>query len=350
MNFLGWHIGPRTEHRAVTFTQDATAAGLAQAETPSVKADTLAVVESCVSLISEPFLVARLTGPLKSLRTLYVACRDVQRYGNSVWAIDTETGVLNLQRAHKFRVFGQSLDPDTWEYELELMAPDGVVKKRLPAPAVVHIRLPGNSDSDWLGCAPWQNASLSADAMAEIERGVRDEGRAINGRVWLAPDAASQEQVTAMANTVRKVKGGNSVVAETTAAGWGQSKAAAPERDWTAVKMGQDHTQGNVIMRDGVQAALAAAYGVPGAYFNPNATAPALREIKRLTFLNKTLPLAAMASEELSNKLPETVEISWPNLADQSIDVHLRARAAEAAQELVQNMEALLTLVGLPKE
>ena len=80
MNFLGWHLGPRTEHRAVTFTQDATAAmDWPKRKRQAVKADTLAVVESCVGLIAEPFLVARLSGPLKSLRTLYVACRDVQR-------------------------------------------------------------------------------------------------------------------------------------------------------------------------------------------------------------------------------------------------------------------------------
>ena len=348
MKFLGWNFGPRSEHRAVTFTGDVTAAGLAQAETPTVKADSLAVVESCVGLISEPFLVARLTGPLKSQRTLYVACRDTQRLGNSVWAIDTANGVLRLQRASKFKVTGASLDPDTWEYELEIMAPDGVVKKRLPAPSVVHIRLPGNVESDWLGCAPWQNASLSGEAMAEIERGVRDEGRAINGRVWIAPDGSTQAQAEAMVSTLRKVKGGGSVVAETTAGGWGQGSSQAPQRDWTAVKVGQEHTQGNVIMRDGVQSALAAAYGIPGAYFNPNATAPALREIKRLAFLNKTLPMAQLVAEELSNKLAESVSITWPNLADQSIDVHLRARAFTAAAEIVTDKTALATLVGFP--
>ena len=350
MNFLGWTFGPKTEHRAVNYTEAVTEAMQSLAETPAVKADTLAVVESCVGLISEPFLVARITGPLKSLRTLYVACRDTQRLGNSVWAIDTANGNLSLQRAHKFKVTGASLDPETWEYELEIMAPDGVVKKRLPAPSVVHIRLPGNADADWLGCAPWQNASLSGEAMAEIERGVRDEGRAINGRVWIAPDGSSQAQAEAMVGTLRKVKGGGSVVAETTAGGWGQGSSQAPAKDWTAVKVGQDHTQGNVIMRDAVQSALAAAYGIPGAYFNPNATAPALREIKRLAFLNKTLPLAELVREELSAKLGGDVGITWSNLADQSIDVHLRARAATAAAELIPDKSKLLTLVGLPTD
>ena len=215
---------------------------------------------------------------------------------------------------------------------------------------MVHLRLPGYAESAWIGRAPWQNASLTADAMAELERGIRDESRIFSGRVWTAPDGATQAHADAMATTIGMLKGGKQVVSQTTAAGFGQGKAARPDKDWEPVSTGQVHSVGNVQMRESVESSIASAYGLPGAYTNPNATAPALRETKRLAFLNKTLPLASMFMEELSDKLASPVTISWPNLADQSIDVHLRARAATAAAELVSNMEALLELVGLPQK
>ena len=300
-------------------------------------------------MIADPFAVADYTGPVLSRQTLHTAARDVLKFGNSVWAIDTSNGALQLQRAAKWEVSGATMDPATWTYDLELCVPDGIVNRTSPAPGVVHLRLPGAADSPWIGRAPWQNASLSADAMAELERAVRDESRIYSGRVWTAPDGATAAQAQAMASTIKTLKGGKQVVSETTGAGFGQGKTARPDKDWTPVNIGQSHSVGNVQMRESVESSIASAYGLPGAYTNPNATAPALREVKRLAFLNKTLPLASMFMEELSDKLSTPVTIGWPNLADQSVDVHLRARAATAAAELVSNMETLLELVGLPQ-
>ena len=349
MNILGLHIG-KAEHRLADYTQAVNQAvqdALSSAST--ARPDSLAVVELCVGMIADPFAVADLTGPVLSRQTLHTAARDVLKYGNSVWAIDTANGNLELQRAYKWDVSGFSMDPATWTYDLELCVPDGVVKRTVLAPGVVHLRLPGDADSPWIGRAPWENAKLSADAMAELERGIRDESRIYSGRVWTAPDGATAAQATAMASTIKQLKGGKQVVSETTAAGFGAGKNARPDRDWQPVNIGQSHSVGNVQMRESVESSIASAYGLPGAYTNPNATAPALREVKRLTFLNKTLPLASMFMEELSDKLASTVAIGWSNLADQSVDVHLRARAAASAQELVSNMETLLELVGLPQ-
>ena len=348
MRFLGVNFTRGAELRQVDYTQAITNALQELAEQAPVKASGLAVVETCVSLIAEPFLVARLSGPLTSPRTLYAAARDVLRVGNSVWAISTEGGSLSLQRAHKWKVRGGSANSSTWEYDLEIMAPDGVVKRTLTAPSVVHLRLIGPADSDWNGSAPWQSAHLSSDAMAEIERGIRDESRLTTGRIWLAPDGATQEQAAGMAATVKAMRGGRQVVNETTAQGFGQGKTAAPSRDWTPASVGQSHSAGNVSMRDSVQGSIAAAYGVPAAYMSMSATAPGLREAKRLAFLNKTLPLAALMVEELREKLGGETSITWPNLADQSVDVHLRARGAAALMELVQDKATLLELVGLP--
>ena len=98
--------------------------------------------------------------------------------------------------------------------------------------------------------------------MAEIERGVRDESRIINGRIWTAPDGASDTQKVAMGRTIGAIRGGKQVVAETVAKGLGQGALASPKADWIPVKVGQEHSLGNVAMRQQLEASIASAYGV----------------------------------------------------------------------------------------
>ena len=59
-------------------------------------ADALAVVESCTSLIADPFLVARVQGRPVPPGQLHQMARDLLRRGNSVWAIDVVDGQLEL--------------------------------------------------------------------------------------------------------------------------------------------------------------------------------------------------------------------------------------------------------------
>ena len=105
-------------------------------------------------------------------------------------------------------------------------------------------------------------------------------------------------------------------------------------------------------MRDSLENAIAGAYGIAPAYLNRQATAPALAAVKRLAFLDRTLPLASLIAEQLADKLDSPgYRIHWPDLASQSVDVQLRAQAlvrlAEGAQGATPEM---LELVGLPIE
>ena len=72
-------------------------------------------------------------------------------------------------------------------------------------------------------------------------------------------------------------------------------------------------------MRESIQSAISASYESLACITGMSATAPGIREVKRLTYLNKTLPVAEMLSEELSAKLLPT-RIHWVNIADQSVE------------------------------
>ena len=347
MKIFGWSRG---EHRAQTYTQARTEAGYAAAETAAVDASSLAIVETCVGLIAGPFMVCQVQGYPISLITLHTMARDALLCGNSVWAINTSSGALRLERASKFEVVGNSPDPDDWMYDLELKAPKATIKRRLPAASVVHIRLNPTASAPWVGKAPWQSASLTADAMANLERATKEEGNLAAGRIWTAPDGSSQGQLNAMAASIAALRGGYQVVAESTSQNFGQGAgrgSPAPAQDWKPNSTGPNFPQSNVLMRPQIEASIAGAYGIGGGVVSVNTSAGALGAIKRLAFLNKTLPLAALLAEELSEKL-SSLTIGWDNLADQSVDIQLRGRAAAAVGELVTDKATLLRLVGLP--
>ena len=153
-----------------------------------------------------------------------------------------------------------------------------------------------------------------------------------------------------MGRTVAAIRGGSQVVAEANLPGYGSrgENTAAVVRDWKPVSTGPAHEQGNQLMRDSIQAAISAAYGVPAAFHSESAGGPALREVKRLSYLNQTLPLAALLSEELSEKLLPT-RIHWVNVADQPVDVNLRARAATALRDTADVDDKTMMTVGLPR-
>lgn len=336
----------RGEHRA-----DATALAiqglLTRARTPTSQAQALAVVESCVSLIADPFLQATVNGFDMRPGELHDIARDLLLTGNGVRLIDAGADLgFDLLRPYSFDVRGSSPQPDRWHYSMMMATPNGDIERRSGARGVIHCRSASAPATPWIGLAPWQAANLSSSAMAVIEASIKDEANTGNGRIWIAPDATTKEQATSMVNAIARSRGGQ-VVVESTRAGHGRGPVAAPAKDWEPTATGQDHTLGNVQMRDTVESSIAAAYGIPSAYLSQTATAPALREVKRLAFLNRTRPIAQLIADELTDKLDTNISINWVNLADQSVDVHLRARGAAALAGIEGFTGDALAIVGL---
>ena len=336
------------EHRA-GYTDDLVAQAFANATEPQSAAGALAVVESCTSLIASPLMLASVSGFAISGGMLLAMGRDVLRLGNSVWLIDVSpVGQVQLLRASAFEVSGRSANPARWSYAMDFETPGGeTVKRTSPAAGIIHIMGDTPPGRTWRGNAPWASAGLSSAALAEIERGVKEESNLASGRVWTLPDGSSDAQGQSMARTLRALRGGKMVIGETTSQGFGQGKLGAPKADWVPTKTGQDHSLGNVGMRESVQASIASAYGVSPLWFSPRATAPGIREVKRLAFLDVTVPLARAISDQLSLKLDTPVGIGWPNLADQSVDIHLRARGVLSLVQAGVPPRAALVAAGL---
>ena len=95
---------------------------------------------------------------------------------------------------------------------------------------------------------------------------------------------------------------------ETTAQGFGQGITAAPKKDWMQERIGAMVPETNIALRTESAKAILEAFGVAPAMFEGDGNA--MREARRLMFLDTILPTSAIIADELSAKLETTVEIS----------------------------------------
>ena len=341
----------RAEHRQSSgYTNLAIDALVQNALGATPKVVALAAVESCVSIIADPFNVATVEGFPVPRAMLHDAARDLLRHGESCYLLDVDDDGLHMVRAARWEIAGRSPDPSRWSYSLEIEAPGGTIERRSPGEGVLHFRMNASRDTPWRGLPPWKLADLSSAALAAIERGVRDESKIPSGRVWTGPDGMGQNIAQGMADALKDLAG-RMVITPTTAMGMGQGKIAAPAKDWMPTATGQDHKPGNVNMRTAIEGSISAAYGVPALFLNPAATAPGVREAKRLAYLNKTKPLASLMATELTTKLNTNVNIRWPNEADQSVDVTQRTRGLQALKDFEGiDLDLILQWLGLSRD
>ena len=133
---------------------------------------------------------------------------------------------------------------------------------------------------------------------------------------------------------------GKALLVETSAAGWGEGRTAAPQRDWQAARLGPAPPVTMATIRKDAFESVLAACGVPPSLFT-DADGTSQREAVRRWHLNTVLPLARLVEHELSMKLETPVELKFD-----SYPMDLAGRA-QAFQKLVAGgvavTEALVT-------
>ena len=109
---------------------------------------------------------------------------------------------------------------------------------------------------------------------------------------------------------------------ETTAAGYGEGRAAAPSQDWQPRRVGADPPDSLPTLRDAVEATVLACCGIPPDLARPGGRT---RESYRQFLHASVEPLAALVAAELADKLGAPVALSFRRL--EAADVTGRARA-----------------------
>ena len=345
----------RPETRAAAPYSDAiVSAILARASgggSPNVGAT--AAVEAASSLMGRAFASAQLTPPVEAVNPsiLGMMGREIVRRGECLFIIDVDAEGLRLTPATSWEVTGGAA-PESWTYRLQLAGPSTDTERIAPAAGVIHVRPYVEPSAPWRGIAPIEAAGLTAEMLANTERHIADETGGARGYIVPVPlgndgddDDDAPSPLDALQADVQGLRGRTALV-ETTAAGWGEGRGAAPQTDWKPQRLGAAFPDSLRALRGDAEACMLAACGVPVELTGGRADGAAVREAWR-RFAHSTLgPLGEHVAAELGEKLDRPgLALSFDRLF--ASDITGRARAFNSMVQAGMDIERAAGLSGL---
>ena len=251
--------------------------------------------------------------------------------GESVHVIDVAGERVGLLEAASWNVTGDA-DPATWRYQISTTGPSTTTTRWVPADQVVHVRYATSHLEPWRGLAPLTLAGTTGRLAVALETALRDEtGGPVGNLIPLPVDAggetddpADDSDPFATVKTMIAKLAGRVGLVETTAAGYGEGRAAAPNEDWKPRRLGANPPVSLVDLRAAVEQSVLSACGVPPGL--ARAEGGESRESYRRWYAAGVLPLARLVETELRDKLDvPDLRLDFASLA--AADVHGRARA-----------------------
>ena len=313
----------------------------------------LGALETAAGLYARAFAAATVepAHPAITPSVLALIARDLIRRGESLFAIEVEAGAPVLIPAGSWDVRGPWREVDWW-YRLDLFGPSGNVTKFVPADAVAHFRYAFDPARPWLGLSPLQWARDTGVLAANLERRLGEEAGGSTARLLPVPaDGGDGDEDT---DPLAKLKGdisnakGRALVVETTSAGWGDGKSAAPLADWKQQRVGPDPPEALGALRTAAGLAVLNACGVPVSLAT-DADGTSQRESWRRFVMGSVEPVARMVAAELARKL----DVPGLRFGFESLWAHdLAGRAASFKAMVVAGMdvERAAGLSGLIRE
>ena len=291
----------------------------AQAAGTAADASSTAAVEAAAGALSRAFAAADVVGAewvrdALPPATLGQIGRDLVRKGDSLHVIRVGAdGSVRLIPASSWHWEG-SHDPATWTVRATAYGPSTSTTWNLPLSAVVFVRWGSNPGQPYIGTAPTSWAHVTARLGAEIERSVADEVAGPLAQLLAVPqdggDGGEDDPLAALKADIAGARG-KAMLVETTAAGWADGKASAPQHDWRQSRLGPAPPAVLAEIRRDVFGHVLAATGTPPSLFVDNADGTAQREAVRRWHLGTVLPLARMIERELTDKLETPVSLKF---------------------------------------
>ena len=179
----------------------------------------------------------------------------------------------------------------------------------VPADEVVHCRYSFDPARPWLGLSPLQWASATGRLAANLELRLGEEAGASVGYLFTFPqapkrgDSDADDQTKALRADIRSGKGRHLLV-QTTAAGLGEGRQAAPAKDWVQNRFGADPPQALSTLRTDAALAVLGACGVPVSLAT-DADGTSQREGWRRFVMGSVEPVARMVAREIGAKLDQ---------------------------------------------
>ena len=235
---------------------------------------------------------------------LHIAGRQAIRNGSALFVIDVVAGVVRLLPVWTWDVHGGP-DPDDWWYRCNIAGPSGSTVRTVPAAGVVWLPFARDVAQPWIGLGPLQYARATGQLAGSLEERLGQEAGAPVGSVIPVPvdggDGTDTDPLAGLKGDLRNSKGGVSLV-ETTAAGFGEGRGAAPLSDWKPRRYGADPPEPLRGLRMDAYEAVCMACGLPPG-LSAKSDGTLAREGWRQFVMGHVEPLARVWAAELSRKL-----------------------------------------------
>ena len=230
--------------------------------------------------------------------------RSLVRTGQSVWAIDVRGGEITLTPAGSWDVAGHS-DPASWMYKLARAGPSGSETRIYPSESVLHFRYAPEPERPWSSPSPLGYARATGRLAANLELRLGEESGARVGYVLPVPadggDGGTEDPLASLKKDLAALQG-NTALVETTSAGYGEGRAAAPQSDWKPQRMGANPPATLAELRGATNLDVLQACGIPAGLVSDRAEGSGQREAWRRFGLTMQ-SVGRCVAEELAFKL-----------------------------------------------
>ena len=299
------------KRESIPFTDAVVAALAAQAGGQSVgDASAIAALEAAVALYSRAFSAARLSPAVPALSPSVMAliARNLIRRGEDVHRLMVEGGAVRLQAIGSWDVRGGPRESEWW-YRVDEFGPSGNLTHFVPSAAVLHCRYAVDSARPWYGISPLGWARSTGTLAANLETRLGEEAGGPVGHVIPVPqdggDGTDDDPLAQFKIDLAAARG-RTILAETTAAAWGDGKAAAPQADWKPQRFGADPPASLPSLRTEASMSVLSACGVPVSLVT-DADGTSQREAWRRFVMGSVEPLLGIVGEEIESKLETRV-------------------------------------------
>ena len=276
-----------------------------------------AALEAAAGITGRAFAEARVEA-VPSVRraltpdTLELIARNMIRRGESLHVISMRGAALELIPAGSWYVRGGP-SQSSWYVRADQYAASEHKTVIIPWAQAVHCRYAVLPSRPWIGVGPLGFASSSAALAGRLDLSLANESRAASAYLLPVPsdggDGGDDDSLAQLKNDIGAANGKNLLV-ETTAAGFGEGRQAAPQRDWQQNRIGPDWPGAlRETRRDAFNDCLAACGCSPALFDDSDGTSK--REALRQFFLNTVNPMARKIEFELSSKLDAEIALRF---------------------------------------
>ena len=247
----------------------------AQAAGTTQLASATAATEATAGLLSRSLAAAMVEGQgdvagIVTPRVLGQMGRDLIRVGESLHVIRYMGGRLLLIPASTWYWEGDA-DPATWLCTATSYGPSGSSTWRVPQSSVVFVTWGSPTARPYHGLSPSSWAADTARLNANTERSLADEAGGPVAQLLPVPqdggDEGGNDALADLKSDIRDARG-KALLIETTQAGWGEGRTAAPQADWKQSRLGPMPTDAMVALADAAFARVLAASGCSPALFD----------------------------------------------------------------------------------